>query len=225
MKLLLTSGGFTTKEIINSFARLCGKDITSISMAIINEAYAVEIGDQRWVTEELNHVATTVGGEINIINLHALNKEEIQKRIMKMDAIYVLGGHTDYQIYVFNKSGLSELLPDLLKEKVYVGSSAGSMVLCKRVSTAAYEELYGEGENYEIHNYLEFADFAIKPHLNSPHFLKVRIENLVKISETFDSRIFGLQDDQAIEVNGAEIKFIGGHPLELLNGEIISDLS
>ncbi|MGI8935211.1 MAG: Type 1 glutamine amidotransferase-like domain-containing protein, partial [Phormidesmis sp.] len=56
--------------------------------------------------------------------------------------IFVNGGSIDYQMYVFKKSGFAKLLPKLLETKVYVGSSAGSMVIGKRVSTEAYHKIY-----------------------------------------------------------------------------------
>jgi dipeptidase E len=222
MKLLLTSEGLTTPAIIESFEKLCGKKQSEISMGIINEGYVPENGDQRWSIKEMNHVICTVGGTVDLINLLALSKEQIFKRAQKVDVIYVLGGHTDYLMSVFNKSGLSELLPELLKSKIYVGSSAGSMVLCRRVSTIAYQEIYGEEGDYGVKKYLEFADFALKPHLDSAQFAKNRKENLIKVSASFDGRLFGLRDDQAIEVNGSQINYIGGHPLELLHGEEVA---
>jgi len=45
-------------------------------VAIINEAFAVEEGDKRWVLDNLNDVASNFPAELDIINLLALPIDE-----------------------------------------------------------------------------------------------------------------------------------------------------
>ncbi len=219
MKLLLISSDFKTKEINSALAELVGKDLSKMSVAIINEAHAVEEGDKRWNIEELNRLIQTVGGEVDLISLQVLSKQKVAERIKNKDVIFVAGGHTDYLMSVFNKSGFSDLLPDLLKDKVYVGSSAGSMVMGKRVSTTFYKKIFGEGETYGTTKYLELVDFAIKPHLDSPEFPNRSKEVYIEAAQGYDGIIYGLRDDQAIVVKDGEIEFIGGKPLSLQKGK------
>ena len=49
MKLLLTSNGFVTPEIISKCEELAGKPKSELNVAVINEAYAVEHDDHRWI--------------------------------------------------------------------------------------------------------------------------------------------------------------------------------
>lgn len=221
MKLLLTSGGLCTQEIIDSLVELVGKKQADISVAVINEAFAVEKGSKRWVIDELTKLGEIFKGNIDIVDLLALSKEEIANRLKNSDVIYVLGGHTDYLMSVHKKTGFAKILPDLLKDKVYVGSSAGSMVACQRVSTESYWEIYGEENDFDTEEYMNLTDFAIKPHLDSVNFPKSRREILQKVSATFDKTIYGLRDDQAILVKDDDIEFIGGKPLTLLKGEVV----
>ena len=111
---------------------------------------------------------------------------------------------------VYNDSGFGDMLQSELKDKVYVGSSAGSMVVCNRVSTEAYEEVYGEANDYGIKKYMGLHDFAIKPHLGSSEFKNNSEEVLKRISKTYDGKIFGLRDDQSILIDENEISFVGG---------------
>ncbi len=222
MKLLLASNDFQNQEVANVLAQLVGKELSQTSIAIINEAYAMEEGDKRWNIEELGRVSKAVGGEIDLVSLLALDKTQVVEKIMSKDVIFVVGGHTDYLMSVFNKTGFTEMLPELLKEKVYMGSSAGSMVMCKRVSTSAYLQIYGEGDDYGITKYMEFVDFAIKPHLNSTELPNRTKEAYVKASEGYQGIIYGLRDDQAIVVEDDSIKFIGGNPLTISNGKVVT---
>lgn len=210
MKQLLTSSGFTTKEIADALEQLVGKEKDKISFAIINEAHAVEDGDKSWVLDELANFRKYFPGYVAIVDLLALSSEEILKQALECDVIYVLGGNTDYLMKVYNDSGFADMIQNELKDKVYVGSSAGSMVVCKRVSTQAYEEVYGESKNYGIEKYIGLNDFSIKPHLGSSEFLNNREEVLTRIAKTFDGKIFAMRDDQSILVNENEIIFIGG---------------
>lgn len=222
MKLLLTSAGFTTKEIRDSLAELVEKKLQDISVAIINEGYVVEEGDKRWNIEELSSIAKTVGGRIELVNLLALDKYAIEKKIINTDAVFVIGGHTDYLMSVFNKSGFSMLLQESLKDKVYIGSSAGSMVLGKRVSTIFYQEVFGEGEEYGISSYLERYDFAIKPHLDSPQFHGRDKEAMIKASRGYTGKIYAIRDDQAVVVTDPDVSFIGGDPIVFSDGKVLS---
>lgn len=212
MRLVLCSEGFHTPNTVQACVELVGKPQNKISIAIINEAYAVEEGDKRWVLDNLNDVAENFGGEIDIVNLLALPIEEIEKRLFQKDVIFVVGGNTDYLMHVFNKTGFSKILPKLLETKVYVGSSAGSMIMGKRVSAEAYLRIYGEHDDYKVKEYLGLVDLAIKPHLNSSAFPNNRPEVLDEVAAGLGFPVYGLQDDAALVVNGSEQAFIGSKP-------------
>ena len=129
--------------------------------------------------------------------------------------IFVVGGYTDYLMHVFNKTGFSELLPKLLETKVYVGSSAGSMVAGKRIGTEAYQRIYGERGDYGITNYLGLVNLAIKPHLDSPEFPNNLPAVLEEVASGADFPVYGLRDDAAIVVDGDKQRFIGSQPYEV----------
>jgi hypothetical protein len=82
MKLVLCSEGFHTPNTVEACVRLVGKPQDQISIGIINEAYAVEEGDKRWVLDNLNSVANNFSGEIDIINLLALSIQEVAKYLV-----------------------------------------------------------------------------------------------------------------------------------------------
>lgn len=212
MKLVLCSEGFATKNTVQACVGLCGKPRNEISIAVINEAFAVEEGDKRWVLDNLNLVFNNFSGEIDIINLLALSIDEVEKRISNKDVIFVIGGNADYLIRVYQKTGFDKLLPRLLDSKVYVGSSAGSMVMGKRISEAAYKLIYDEDSKYGVTDYLGLVDFSIMPHLDSPNF-PYRKANLLEAVSTFKSKVYGLRDDSAVIVDGNEVNVIGSDPV------------
>ena len=221
MKLLLCSEGFHTPNTVQACVELVDKPQNEITVAIINEAYAVEEGDKRWVLDNLNDVATNFPAKIDLINLLALPLTQVKARIELCDVIFVVGGHTDYLMYVFNKTGFAKLLPELLTTKVYVGSSAGSMVVGRRVTTEAYAEIYGESGDWPVKDFLNLVDFAIKPHLNSEVFPKNRKENLFMVTRDYAGLLYGLADDSAIVVDNKRTYTIGSKPVRIKDGAIV----
>ena len=124
MKLVLCSEGFATQNTVRVCVELCEKPQDQISIAVINEGFAKEAGDKRWVLDNLNSVANNFSGQIDIINLLALSASEVEERMRNKDVIFVIGGDTDYLMSVYKKTGFDKLLPRLLETIRYVGTSA-----------------------------------------------------------------------------------------------------
>lgn len=222
MKFVLCSEGFHTPNTVEACVKLVGKPQDQITIGIINEAYAVEEGDKRWVLDNLNSVANNFNGEIDIVDLLALSIDEVEKRLADKDVIFVVGGDTDYLMSVYQKTGFDKLLPKLLETKVYVGSSAGSMVVGKRISAAAYRLIYGEDSKWNIDQYVGLVNLSVMPHLDSPHFPN-RKESLLEAVGSFEGRVYGLRDDSAVVINGDDVQTIGSDPVVIEKGELISD--
>lgn len=221
MKLVLCSEGFHTPNTVEACVKLCGKSQDQISVAVINEAFAVEEGDKRWVLHNLTSVADNFPGKFDIINLLALPLDEVERRINACDVIFVVGGDTDYLMSVYQKTGFDKLLPKLLEDKVYVGSSAGSMVVGKRISAAAYELIYGEDSKWNISDYLGLVDISVMPHLDSPDFPN-RKESLLEAVGSFEGMVYGLRDDSAVVVNKDDIYTIGSNPIVIEKGQLVN---
>ena len=107
------------------------------------------------------------------------------------------------------KSGLVYMLPNLLKTRVYVGISAGSMVTTRNLALSQSKELYygnlAEGLDEAG---LGFFDFHFRPHLNSPYFPKVRREFLEKIAKKLKDPIWALDDESALKIKDGKIEVI-----------------
>jgi dipeptidase E len=219
MKLLLASAGFTTPEMVAKCVQLAGKPQNEINFAVINEAYAVEHEDHGWVLTDLNQIRDNFGGRLELVNLLALDAKKVRERTQLADVIFVVGGHTDYLMSVFQKTGFDKMLPELLKTKVYVGSSAGSMVMGRRAGSEAYAQIYGEEDDYGINRYLEFVDFVIKPHMGNKFFPNNNKDMLLRVTKDFKGTVYGLADDAAMVIDGDRSYLIGSEPVKITNGK------
>lgn len=224
MKLLLCSEAFHTPNTIQACVDLVGKPKNQISVAIINEAYAMEEGDKYWTVNNLHSAAQNFTGGLDIINLLALPLDEVERRIAPHDVLFVIGGHMDYLMHVLNKTGFSTLLPKLLQTKVYVGSSSGSIVLGNRLPTEVYATIYGDGgprEDWDIREYLGIVDFAFLSHLNSTTFPKNRQDTLLTATHNYHGTVYSLADDAALVIDGDRVSSIGSPPVKIADGRLV----
>ena len=209
MKLLLTSSGLTNSSIVNALFELTGKKPEETTVVFIPTASNVEQGDKDWLITDLMNLKKQSFKSVEITDISAVD-EKIWKPILeRADVLFFEGGNTYHLMRWLNKSGLSELLPELLKNRVYVGVSAGSMVtnpdLALKLSQVIYEEDMLETEELKG---LNFVDFYFLPHLNSDWFKKMRRENIEKVGRKINRTIYALDDNSALKVVDDKIEVI-----------------
>ena len=222
MRLILTSTGFSTREIVGRCVELVGKPRHAIKVAVINEAYVEVHGDHGWLLNDLNRIKDNFG-YMELVNLQALDIGQIEKRIGLADVIFATGGDPDYLMAVFGRTGFGRLLPNLLEGRVYVGSSAGSMVVGKRVDTAAYLQTYGESTaaRYGVSEWLGLVDLAVHPHFEVSLSPDNRPEVLLDTAREYKGTIYAIRDDSAVVVDGDKLGVVGSEPVIVRDGRIV----
>lgn len=216
MKLVLASQGFTTPEIAQAVAKLVGKPLDRINVAVINEAYVnIAAGeDERWLINELSQIEDYTNGKISFVNLRAYPIEEIAKRLEFADLIYIVGGAQGILSKLFSETGFDRLLASLANEKVIMGTSAGAYMLGRHIEDPAYwKDQYRESEKYLTSPSLGFADFNILPHFErEDHPLRNKTQ-LTPLLEKISFPLYGITDTQAVIVDNDEVAFVGGNPI------------
>lgn len=223
MKAILASSGFTNEKIVRACEELAGKPRGKINFLVLNEAIKAEKGDCRWLIEGLREIAGNFGGAIELVDLQAHDLEYVRARVDKCDVIFCFGGQTDYLKEVFEKTGFAKILPEILEEKVWVGSSAGSCVLChkesKETSVGVFEE------TVKNRHYLEMLPMFFLPHYKSDWFPQLTKEVAVRESKLTDYPVYLMSDRAAVVVEGSleapEFRVIGDGYVVVENGEII----
>jgi len=209
MKLLLTSGGLTNQTIVKALDELAGKPLDQLKVAFIPTAANLEEGDKGWLIDDLRRLSFLKFKEIDIVDISALPKEIWQKRLEESDVIFVEGGNTYHLMYWFNKSGLSKVLPELLKTRVYIGVSAGTIITTPSIINAYFEAKPLKKINEKIYNDgLSLTDFMIEPHLNSSWFPESTLDNLKKRSKKYKFPVYGIDDETVIKIDGDNIEVI-----------------
>ncbi len=209
MKLLLTSAGLTNESISRTLLDLAEKPANDLSVVFIPTASNVEMGDKSWLIDDLWNLQKQGFNSLDIVDISALAQEIWQPRVEAADVLVVGGGNSFHLMHWLNVSGLSKLLPELLKTRTYVGISAGSMVMSKDLSLSHSQRLYDEDlERTEDMVGLGFVDFFTRPHLNSPHFTKIKKEYLEELAQEIPEVIYALDDDSALKVVDGKVEVV-----------------
>src|SRR5260221_2822658 len=210
MKLLLTSAGLTNKVISDALIGLVGKPAKEISVAFVPTAANFERGDKSWLINDLVRFKDGGFKSVDVIDISALEKEKWLEGFKKADVLFFGGGNTFHLMYWVEKSGLKELLPDLLKTKVYGGISAGSCIAGPKVLTFVQELFPDEENEHNVVDGLNLVPFHVVPHLNSKWFKGLREEKIRELAKDERTPAYAIDDQCAIKVVDDKIEVIGG---------------
>jgi len=208
MKLLLTSGGLTNKSIEKALFELVDKKFEDTSLCFIPTASNVEMGDKDWFINDLKNIDKQNFKSINITDISAVSEDIWRPQIENADILFFEGGNTYHLMNWINKSGLVKILPELLKTKIYVGLSAGSMVTGPDLDLRLSQVIYGEDMEEKNMNGVGLVDFYILPHLNSPYFPARMEENAKRVANEIHKKIYFLDDQSALKVIDKKVEII-----------------
>lgn len=142
-------------------------------------------------------------GVLELTCLPSIKQELWIPRLLETDALLVGGGDCQYLSYWMKQSGLADLLPLLLHKTVYVGLSAGSMIMTRYGTTYNNHTLPAESDKA-----LALVDFALHPHLNHEWFPENSLANLEKLAATLDMPSYAIDDNTAIKVTDNNIEVV-----------------
>ena len=195
--ILVTSGGFNTvnnyvseenKELFKTIAN--GKKVLVI-------ANAAPEGTGNYVAREnvRDNFLNVGASKADIVDLNGDNVG----MILDYDIIYVLGGNLTHLIELVNKTPFKELVIKFLENDIYIGESAGSMILADDVKFA-YDIKKGTKAKYDV-NLETYAGLGLIDLYIYPHFQKANETMQEKTSEyerTHGIKICRLNDGDII---------------------------
>jgi dipeptidase E len=220
MKLLLTSAGISNPSIQNALVNLLGKPIAEASALFVPTAiYALPNGGdivRRVIDGSLGDPFCQLGwkslGLLELTALPSIKQELWVPMLEQTDALLVGGGDCQYLTYWMQQSGLAALLPTLLQKTVYVGLSAGSMVMTRFGTTHGHDTLPANSDKS-----LGFLDIAIHPHLDYEAFPENSLANVEKLAATIPVPSYAIDDQTAIKVTNGAIEVISEGHWKLFN--------
>ena len=216
MKLLLTSAGVKNPSIHDALVDLLGKPIAdSNALCIPTAGYGHPQGSPRGAWRFISGPSSTpmceLGwkslGVLELTALPSIDEERWVAWVRETDVLLVNGGDALYLCYWMRQSGLADLLPSL-RETVWVGLSAGSMVMTPRIGM----DFVGWKPPTGGDSTLGVVDFSIFPHLDH----ELLPENTMADAERWAAEIpgpaFAIDDETAIRVTDGTVDVVSeGH--------------
>jgi dipeptidase E len=171
MKLLLTSGGVTNASIHKALVRLLGKPVAeSRALCVPTAQWGHPMCDPTSVQGFVAagptwHNSSGLGwsslGVLELTALRTIGQERWVPWVREADVLVVDGGDATYLCHWMRESGLADLLASL-PETVWLGISAGSMVMTPRIG-----QYFVEWPSAPDDRTLGVVDFSIFPHLEA----------------------------------------------------------
>lgn len=216
MKFLLTSAGIKNTSIHTALVELLGKPIEDASALCIPTAsygHPMVSPAQAWKFiggQEPQTPMVELGWKsVGILELTALPSIDAERWISwvrETDALLVNGGDPLYLYYWMRQSGLADLLPSL--RAVYVGLSAGSIVMAPRIGDdfVGWKPPTGGDET------LGMVDFAIFPHLDHEMLPENTMADAERWAAGMSVPAYAIDDETAIKVIDGAVEIISeGH--------------
>jgi dipeptidase E len=221
MKLLLTSGGIINKSIRDALVDMLGKPIAdSNALCIPTAMYGhpwVGPGVKAWefISGKEENPMVNLGwksvGVLELTALPSIGKDRWVPLVEKTDVLLVSGGDALYLSHWMRQSGLADLLPSL--QSVYVGMSAGSMVMAPNIGGffVGWTPPSGGDET------LGLVDFAMFPHLDHEMLPHNTMATAEKWAAEMRGPAYAMDDQTAIKVIDGAVEVISeGHWKQLV---------
>jgi len=204
MKLLLTSAGIKNASIRDKLLELLGRPISECSALCVPTAmYANPDGAYhawRFVSgrEPRTPMCELGWKSVGVLELSALpsvDSSRWQSMVRQTDVLLVGGGDPLYLSHWMQQSGLAALFPEL-DDMVYVGLSAGSMVMTPSIG----QDFVGWTPPGGSDATLGLVDFAIFPHLDHEDLPENTMADAERWAAGMAVTCFAIDDETAISV-------------------------
>jgi len=215
MKFLLTSAGIKNDSIRKALIDLLGKPIDKASALCIPTAIHPFPGGPlmayRFISGSTANPMCELGwksmGVLELTALPSIKEAYWIAAVQEADALLVYGGDVLYLCRWMRESGLVHLLP-LLRETVYVGMSAGSMV-----TAPVFGETYDDPNTpFVIDKGLGLVDFALLPHLDHEEHPESSTAKVERMAAEVPVPTYGIDDETAIKVVNGTVEVVSeGH--------------
>jgi dipeptidase E len=219
VKLLLTSGGITNTSIRDALVDLLGKPVAESSALCVPTAQwghpncgpvsvrGFASGAPPW--GGMTSMEWKSLGLLELTALPTIGPERWVPWVREADVLLVDGGDATYLCHWMRESGLADLLPSL-PDTVWVGVSAGSMVMTPRIG-----DDFVNWPSAPDDRTLGVVDFSIFPHLDV--FPTNTLAEAERWATGLGHPAYVLDDQSAIKVSDGTVEVVSEGQWRLLS--------
>jgi dipeptidase E len=218
MRLLLTSAGIKNTSIHSALVELLGRPIAECNALCIPTAMYghpnLGPGERAWrfisgqSTEPMCELGWKSLGVLELTALPSIDEEHWVPQVRETDVLLVAGGDALYLGHWMRQSGLADLMPSLI-ETVYVGLSAGSMVMTPRIGEdfVGWKPPAGGDDST-----LGVVGFSIFPHLDHEMMPENTMADAERWAAGLPNPAYAIDDQTAIKVIDGTVDVVSeGH--------------
>jgi dipeptidase E len=218
VRLLLTSAGIKNASIHDALVGLLGKPIAEADALCVPTAMyghpMVGPGPGAWRFISGREPGTPMCelgwrslGVLELTALPSIDEGLWVPKVREADALLVAGGDALYLCHWMRQSGLADLLPSL-RGTVWVGLSAGSMVVTPRIG----EDFVGWTPPTSGDGTLGIVDFSIFPHLDHEDLSENTMAGAERWAAGLGGPAYAIDDETAIRVTDGAVEVVSeGH--------------
>ena len=216
MKLLLTSAGIKNASIHHALVDLLGKPIANSNALCIPTAqygHPQVSPEMAWSFISGQSPLPMCGlgwrsvGVLELTALPSIDEARWVPWVRETDVLLVAGGDALYLCHWMRQSGLADLLPSL-SETVWVGLSAGSMVMTPRIGEDFVQWRPPTGDD----STLGIVNFSICPHLAQEGMPGNSMAEAERWAAEIPGRAYAIDDETAIKVTDGTVEVVSeGH--------------
>lgn len=232
MRLLLTPAGVKNASIHDALVDLLGKPIAESDALFIPTAIYPFPGGPKAAWHAISGTApSALAGlgwkSLGILELSVLPSVEEAAwvpTVRDADALLFWGGDPVFLAHWMRRSGLTDLLPALRSEAVYLGVSAGSMVASStfvetyteppRANDGPSEHIVFATPEGDVDRFLVtgqgagLVDFAMIPHLDHPDHPDASSANAERWAARIPAPAYAIDDQTAITVTDGTVEVV-----------------
>lgn len=204
MKYILTSNSY---QVTDQWIKELDKKPQGMRAVFIDTAANVyNKAEAEWLKADRNSLVKA-GFEVEDYDLEGKSRENLIEDLEKFDLLFVSGGNTFYLLEKANESGFTQLIKEnYFADKVYVGSSAGSVFLSDNIEVIKFLDNPDQTklDNFDAAGILNFTVF---PHWGSPKF-KPRYEKSLVFSYNTMKPFFTLKDTEYLVFSEGKLNLV-----------------
>lgn len=202
-KLFLCSNFKSVENLLEEFINenLKGKKVTFIPTASIHEEVDFYVAEGKDALEKLGMV-------VEILEISNSSQLEIINKLESNEIIYISGGNTFFLLQELKRTGADKIIEKQIKlGKVFIGESAGSMILSPNIKYVEDMDDSAVASNLENYDSLNIVDFYPVPHYTEFPFKESVEEIILKYERSLP--LILINNSQVILVNEDNIKICG----------------
>lgn len=195
-QLFLTSSCYI---VLDRLIKNLNRSPKEMKVAFIPTAAEVEKGDLQWLKKDRDSLIHT-GFQVEDFTFTNQSSDQVKTALSEVDVIFMSGGNTFYLLQQIQKAEAGSIISELVNNgKIYIGSSAGSVVAGSSIELVRYLDDEKDAPDLKGYEGLNLTDVSILPHWGSEHFMD-RYMKTVKSFYQNNSKVILLTDQQYVHV-------------------------